>query len=448
MATPESVALDSALDAGLDWHSCRQAERAAGPQPGISNEPTDAPIRVTADSAVAEMDPQTALFEGDVQLVQGDLQIQAGELRLNRGTGEVDASGGLTLSRPDLRVAGDSATYQLSSRQGEVQQASYRIPAIRARGDAESAAFLGDGISQYRNISYTTCAPGQDDWLLEAEALELDHNEGRGTARNAKLRFLGAPVLYVPTFTFPIDDRRRSGLLVPSVGYSDNAGFDMSVPYYLNLAPNYDLTLTPRVMSKRGLMLGGEFRFLTETTEGTLAAEFLPNDSAYAGSNNDRGSFSLQSHSWFNQRTEAELRLNYVSDSEYLTDLGSSLAATSATHVERAGEVEYHGDTWDLLGRAQYYQTIDDTIAFSDRPYSRLPQLRIDLENPDGLSGTTYHLDAEYVNFYRRESVRGHRLDLFPAISLPLRNAWSYIEPKIGARYTAYRLTDQAAGAR
>ncbi len=140
------------------------------------------------------------------------------------------------------------------------------------------------------------------------------------------------------------------------------------------------------------------------------------------------------------------MRLNYVTDNDYLSDLGDSLAATSATHLERAGELRHYADTWDLLGRVQYYQTIDDAILPEDRPYSRLPQLLLNLENPDGISGTTYHLGAEYVNFHRTDSMRGHRIALAPGISLPLRKSWGFVEPKLGARYVGYDLTDPDPG--
>lgn len=435
------------LDQSLDWHSCRAALGGARPA-FASAEPVamDGPLEVSADAAEASVDPEQVVFSGDVRLSRGALRMQADELVLNRSTGEVDARGNFMVTRPDIRIAGSAAHYELASGQGRIEQASYRVPAIGARGDAEEAEFLGDGHSRYRKISYTTCRPGDADWLLSADALALDHDEGLGTADRAKLHFLGVPILYVPTFTFPIDDRRRSGLLIPSFGYSNNSGLDLSVPYYLNLAPNYDLTLTPRLLSRRGPMLGGEFRFLTATTSGALAAEYLPNDLERAGSREDRGSATLTGHSDFNPRTEADVRLGYVSDRDYLTDLGDSLAVTSTTHVERAGELRYHGDDWDLLGRAQGYQTIDRLILPSDRPYSRLPQLLLGLERPDGFAGTTYHLSAEYVNFYRKESVRGQRVDLFPALSLPLREPWGFLTPKVGARYTGYDLTAVAPG--
>ena len=435
------------LDRGIDWGSCvaltssRQV-REMSPVPHR----VDAPIDVSADAMVAGVDTQQARFSGNVELNQDTLQMHADQLVLDRREGTVDASGSFVLSRPDIRLAGDSAQFQLNSGQGRVSQASYRIPAIHAQGTARQAEFLGAGLSRFQDINYSTCRPGDPDWVLNAESLELDRSEGFGTARHTSLRFLGVPILYAPSFTFPIDDRRRSGVLIPSVGYSSNTGLDLSVPHYMNLAPAYDLTLVPRLMSDRGLMLGGEFRFLTETTEGSLSAEYLPNDREFKGSSDDRGSVAWRSHTRFNARTTADIALNYVTDDDYFEDLGDSLAATSAAHLERVGELNYHGDWWNLLGRVQGFQTIDDTLAPDERPYSRLPQLRIDLERPNGIGGTTYHLDAEYVYFDRDDSVRGHRLDLFPALSLPLGNSWWFVEPKAGARYVAYQLSDQDPG--
>lgn len=443
---PDLAAISASLDRDIDWERC---DFISG-SPDIrlqADEGADAgPIEVGADAAVAQFSPRRTHFSGNVELSQGDVRMRADELSVNRDSGEVDARGNVVVIHPDIRIAGSAARYQLESGQGEIDLAQYRIVPMRARGDAEQARLLGDGQSAYQNINFTTCRPGNSDWQLTAESLELDQVEGLGTASHAKLRFFDVPVLYTPTLTFPIDNRRRSGLLIPSVGYRDQTGFDLSVPYYLNLAENYDLTLTPRLMSKRGLMLGGEFRVLTETTEATLEAEFLPNDNEYDGDNDDRAAASLNSTTWLNARTIAQLRLNWVRDDDHLRDFGNNLAITSESHLERAGELHYHGDTWDALGRVQYYQTIDEDIADEDRPYSRLPQLLMLLKDPDGIAGTTYHLGAEYVNFDRSGTMDGQRIALAPAISLPLRKTWGFVEPKIGARYVGYDIANPDPG--
>jgi LPS-assembly protein len=408
--------------------------------------PPGTPVRAVADSAVVELGPERVLLSGDVELVYGDTRFSADELSLDQADGLIEARGNLLLEEPALTLAGSAASYQLLQGTGRVEDVSYRLPGIGARGEAEHAELLGGKRSRYQGLSYTTCAVGKDDWLLRADTLDIDQAEGLGTARNASLRFQGVPILYAPWFSFPVDDRRRSGLLVPSVGYGSNTGVDVSVPYYLNLAPNYDLTLTPRLMSKRGLLLGSEFRFLTETTDGVLTAEYMPDDREYDGSSSDRGSASLFSETRLGERSLAALRLGYVSDDSYLKDLGSSLAVTSTRHIERAAEFTHQGDYWRFLARLQGYQTIDEQLLLADRPYSRLPQLRLDLSQPDGPAGSHLHLGAEYAYFHRRDSVRGHRIDLAPAVSLPWRNSWAFVEPRLGARYTAYRLEDQPPG--
>ncbi len=438
----------ASIDSGIDWSHCGSASDRASPDTSATPAMVEnaGEVHITSDSLIAKYDPQKSTFTGNVRLTHGNDSIDADTVTFNRDSQQVDAQGDVRFQREDIRIQGSSAQYLLDSKKGHVENTAYRVAGIRARGTADRAELLGDGKSHYQNITYTTCRPGNTDWLINAEKLQLDHNEGLGTAHNAKLSVMDVPVLYLPRMTFPIDDRRRSGVLVPSIGHSSNNGVDITVPYYLNLAENYDLTLYPRVMSKRGFMLGAEFRYLTESSKGTLAGEVLPDDNEYKKGNSTRGSVSFINHTQLSARWEADLRLNYASDDDYFEDLGSSLAITSKTHLERAGEIRYHGDYWDFLGRVQEYQTLDDTIALTDRPYSRLPQLAVDLEMPDGFAGLTYHLNAEYVNFDRDNSVTGHRVNMAPGISLPLQRSWGYIEPGLTALYTGYDLTDQLAG--
>ena len=436
------------LDAGIDWDSCAlpAATLAEAGEIPTREEAARLPVVVDADSMIAASASEVVEFAGDVNVTHGDLSLRADALKLNRLTREVDASGNVAAIRPDLRIAGSAAHYQLDSRSGRLDDVEYRVPAMRARGTAHSAELLAEGQSRYEDISYTTCRPNNSDWLLTAASLELDHAEGLATAEKAKLTFKGVPILYVPTMTYPIDDRRRSGFLLPSVGYSNSNGLDLGVPYYFNLAENYDFTFEPRLLTERGILLGGEFRDRTENSNGELNAELLPDDADYNGDNQVRGAVGLQHHTRFGERSRGDIRFGYVSDRDYLSDLGANLVATSTTHIEQTGELIHRADTWSLLGRVQNYQTIDAAIARVDRPYARLPQVRLDLYDAHGIGGTAYHLQAEYVNFHRDDSVRGHRIDLFPAISLPLRNSWGFVIPKAGARYTAYDLTDQVAG--
>jgi LPS-assembly protein len=434
------------IDAGIDWATCTlpTAPTAAILDPPDVSQPL--PITVDADALVALSADRVVEFRGDVQVERGDLELRAARLVLDRDTQVVDASGGVLALRPDVRIAGSSALYDLDDGTGRIENAAFRIPAMRARGEASEIELLGERRSRHADIRFSTCRPGSDDWLLTADSLTLDPDAGFATADAATLSLFGVPVLYVPTFTFPIDDRRHSGFLVPSVGYNDSNGVDITVPYYFNLAENYDLTFSPRLMSERGLLLGGQFRYLTERSYGELEAELLPDDAAYDGSNSLRGAVGLRHETLFSDALRGDVRFGYVSDEEYLSDIGNNLTATSTTHIEQAGELRYAADTWTALGRVQDFQTIDEALDDDEKPYARLPQLLFSLQDPRGIAGTTYHLQAEYAYFHRDDSVRGHRIDLFPALSLPLRRSWGYLTPKVGARYTAYDLTDVAPG--
>lgn len=409
------------------------ADRAAG-----------APVVVEADSLLSTQQPPGIEFSGDVDLTRADERIQAAQMSYERDDNRIRAQGDVRVSRPEVEFRGTEAVYDLGDRRGSIQQVQYRLPGTPVHGAAESAQFSADGQSSYAQLSYTTC-PGDDpSWLLTARTMDLDRVEGLGAAQDVKLNFHGVPVLYLPSLSFPIDDRRRSGVLPPSVGYSGNTGFELGVPYYLNLASNYDLTLTPRVMSQRGVMLGGEFRYLTSTSEGALAAEFLPSDRGYPGGD-ARGQASLRDHSRFSDRVETNVRAYYASDTNYLDEFGGSLGATSTRQLERTAEAWYHGDDWDLLARAQGFQTLHVTPG-ALRPYQRLPQVRFDLDRDAGPYGLNYQLGAEIVHFADPSRVSGQRLDLTPSIGLPLRNSWAYLEPRVGVRYTGYQLKGQALG--
>lgn len=445
---PEKKTGTSRIDRGLDWSQC--GSDAALASEIINQSPTtEDDILIEADGADFLRKEDLAIFTGNVQLRQGVERLEADQLHYYKKSDEVDAQGNVFLEQPGLRIKSTNLHYNLTTSQGRAEQVEYRMLGRIARGNASEAELENRVLSHYKQVSYTTCPPGSSDWLLEADTLDIDKASGTGTARNATLAFKGVPFLYLPYATFPIDDRRKSGFLIPSIGTSDSTGFDISIPYYWNIAPHMDATITPRIMGKRGLMLGGEFRYLAETFGGEMKAEILPSDEEQAADKNDtRGALSLQASGKPADRWRFDIDLNYVSDNDYLNDLGDSLAATSTKHQERRGDIRYQGSGWNFLGRLQQYQTIDETIAIDSRPYSRLPQLLFSLERPRQAMDLSHHLRAEYVRFdHSSESkVKGDRIDIQPGLSLPTRRPWGYLTPKLSVRYTSYSLTDQGAG--
>ena len=404
---------------------------------------------IDADGSILEQTQNQVRLEGNVEVRRADTLLEADSVLYQRTAETLDAEGNVYFEQPGLRLSAAQAHFDLASNQGELEQVSYRLSDQGARGEADSASIESRDLTHFKQINYTTCKPGQNGWLLEADELDIDKASGVGTARHAKLRFKGVPFLYLPYASFPIDDRRKSGFLFPSIGESDRRGTDIAVPYYFNIAPNMDATFTPRIMSKRGLLLGGEFRYLQERHGGQVRAEILPNDREVADDQESmRGALSFRSNGSPAPGWTFDTDINYVSDNDYLDDLGDSLAVTSTRHLERLGQIRYTGTDWSLLGRTQYYQTIDDSIALSDRPYSRLPQILFDLRRPNQVYGLTYHLQSEYVNFGHSDSdnIKGHRFDLQPGVSLPLVRRWGYLTPKASIRYTGYTLDNQLPG--
>jgi LPS-assembly protein len=430
------------LDEGMAWNQCRK-------QPfRTANKNTDDLIYIEADAATAQPLKNSADFRGNVIIRQPGHTLHAEDLHFDNQRQLVKVDQQLLITLNDLRLLGSNAWYDLNRNRGEMEQISYRIPSRKARGDASKMSLLDKDHSAYENISYTTCPPGNNGFVLFAEHMEIDQKNQIGTFKAAKLRFLGVPVFYAPTLTVPLNDARKSGILVPSLGYSSKNGLDMSIPYYLNLAPDYDATITPRILSKRGLLLGGDFRFLTPQHKGQLQAEILPDDSLWDGQST-RGAVRARTRSNLNTLLPglaADLDLNWVSDNNYLDDLGQSLAVTSTRHLRNRAALSWGNLNWNTLAELRHYKTLDDTIAAEDRPYSLLPRLSVDWLQHQGPGDLDYSFNAELSNFYREDSVTGQRIDLKPRASLPLRRDWGFIEPAISARYTSYSLEDQLPG--
>jgi LPS-assembly protein len=334
----------------------------------------------------------------------------------------------------------------MQEERGTLRGITYALPVQHARGEAGELSLEGAGRLRLADASYTTCAPGKPDWLLSAGEVEIDHGDGTVTARDAKLAFKRVPLLYTPYISFPLDDRRKSGLLFPKVGTTDETGIDVSIPYYWNIAPNRDATITPRVMTDRGTMLGGEFRFLTPHSNGVLGAEYLPSDKEFR--NESRHFVSLQHYANPRPRLETRITAGDVSDPFYFGDLGSDLSTTSQTSLERTANAIWHGRGWNLGLTVQDFQNLDTTIASADRPYRQLPQMVYELLPAQRFWGLRSSALAE-INYFSHSDdtvVKGTRIDLHPRLSLPLRHSAWYVEPAVGLRHTAYWLENNGPG--
>ncbi len=258
-----------------------------------------------------------------------------------------------------------------------------------------------------------------------------------------KLKFKGVPILYAPYLSFPIGDARKSGILTPEFGSSGRSGNEFRVPWYWNIAPNYDATITPRLLTNRGMQLATEFRYLTERNEGTVAADYLPDDDIL---NRARHQFRFEHQTLFGNGWRNQIDMRDVSDSQYYEDLGGSLSVSSTTHLNRSVRFDYYSPNFSMLAQVQDYQTIDDAIMPDQEPYQRLPQVLVNggWQIPFGLR---FGIDGELVNFDRDVGATGWRANVSPKIDLPISRPGWFITPAIEFDYTSYELKDTQPGA-
>jgi LPS-assembly protein len=411
------------------------------PQPRATESSADDETVEIIASRIGEVSSTGAVF-GEVQIRYGDGTLTAQQATLEQD-GEFDLLGRVELKNPEVLVYGEDAHYDPDAERISFGEAGFDVPARPARGSAQQVEVTSDSRISLMSMLFTTCPPDNVAWEISAKSAELDVNGGVGTARGVKLDFKGVPVLYVPYFSFPINAERKSGLLTPDIGSRDQTGLDIVVPYYLNLAPNYDLTLAPRYMSDRGTQLRSDFRYLMPNSRGQFGFEYLPEDDE---TKTTRRYANLQHESLFGLRDQIEVVSGFqeVSDDAYFEDLGTSLAVTSQTHLNRFVDLTLFAPNWSLLTRFQNYQTIDPQLTEADYPYERVPQAVF--------GGTwrgrflTFDSDTELVNFDRNVGTTGWRLDSTQELSLRFARAGMFLTPAIALRQTNYWLDNPAPG--
>jgi LPS-assembly protein len=418
---------------------------ADSPRPAAENGDEDSsdeePLDITANRFDLNADNELE-FDGQVEIRRGTRAITA-QSATREQDGDFDVRGRVNLVDPEVTVFGEDAHYDADTETISFSSAGFDLPKRPARGSAEQLQITSESRVSLANVLFTTCPPDNVAWEISAREIDLDVNGGVGRARGVKLDFKGVPILYAPYFSFPINDERKSGFLTPDISRRDRTGFDVILPYYLNLAPNYDLTLEPRYMSERGMQVRSDFRYLMANSRGELGFEYLPDDNE---TRSTRRYVNLQHESLFGPRDQLQLLagIEEASDDAYFEDLGSSLAVTSQTHLNRFLDVALHAPNWSLLTRLQNYQTIDPLLTDVQQPYERVPQIVFDGRWRGRL--LTFDSDTELVNFDRNVGTTGWRLDSTQELSLRFARAGMFLTPAIAMRQTNYWIDDAAPG--
>lgn len=422
---------------------CTQLPLAAG-LPTLVEGPPDSPVHLSADNVSLDQDGISTLV-GKVRVVQGGQEFSSEALNYDDAHRTVQVRAESLFRSKLLNIKSQAADFDLNTQSGAFRDTVFTLPTRAARGTADEIQVAQSGTAQVHKIRYTTCGPESNAWYLLAGNVHLDYNEGMGTASNAVLELGGIPVFYSPYFRFPIDNERHTGLLFPTIGLTENNGFDFREPLYLNLAPNIDDTITPRYMSKRGVQIGNSFRYLFEQSEGKINFEYLPEDRS---TQTRRSFFELQHDSLITPQLALDVHVADVSDDAYFEDFGGTTIDSNAlTYLDRSARLTYQAPaSYTINAIVQDYQTIDSTILPADEPYRRMPEIRLDALTPNSLYNTRAGLGAEYDFFTRPNSVDGQRLDLQPFLRMEKDNVAWYTSSQLDGRYTLYELSNTTLG--
>ena len=399
--------------------------------------------RIRIDSDGASVDAEgSAVLTGHVQAHQDARSVSADSVTYDEKSGKLVVTGAVDFEDPQLRVRSDSGVYDALGG-ASFDKANFQIFDRNGRGFAQQMAVHPDGKVDLEKVRYTTCPVGNQDWMLQASSITLDTDQQQGTAHGVVMRFKDVPIFYSPYLAFPLGAERQSGLLFPSFGHSGSSGYRLEVPYYFNLAPNYDLTLTPGYLSARGVQLAGEFRFLTAGSHGQLEENFLPND---AITHSDRAYVHFIDITDLRPGLRLDADVASVSDSSYFENFGAGTDQTSVTFLERRADLLYYDDAWRVRAQLQNFQTIDTSVDAGDRPYSRVPRVEAFARWPILDSKFEFLLNSEATNFVREVGPAGVRVDFSPEIRWSNRTAGYFFEPAIGYHYTQYDLENASYG--
>jgi LPS-assembly protein len=419
----------------------------AAPALAQTGAPADTPTIIDAERIEGVGDLEVTA-RGNAEIRQEDFSVFGDVLRYNREFGRAQGEGGVRMQRGVDRFFGPRMQYNTLDDTGVLENPTFLLQSDQtARGQAESLEFLGKGHYRMTDARYTTCRPGQDDWVLQASELELDYQNDEGNAKAPRLRFFDVPILGFPFASFPLENRRRSGILTPYYSQTTNRGFEIGVPYYWNIAPERDMTITPVHMVKRGTQLKNQFRYLDRRYSGELQLEYLPDDKEFGSS---REGLSWQHAHSFRPELTAALDYNRVSDDRYFVDLASKVRQVSIGNLNQDGHLTYAGRLgrypYSAQARVQKFQTLQDPLSPITPPYHRVPQLSFSASLNDLANLFDAALPAEYVNFTHATLIEGARTSLNPTFALPiLRPGW-FLTPTVGLRSVAYRLTRTAPG--
>ncbi|HJW53023.1 MAG TPA: LPS-assembly protein LptD [Burkholderiaceae bacterium] len=436
-ATPVPSVPSRPADADSPWLPLK-LERSLSESRPVSRDTS--PTYARADHIEGSVDERIVL-EGNAEVRRGGMVLRGDRIIYTQATDQVDVEGHARVFARGGTFSGPQLSFRVDAQTGSMPDAQFTYPARNGRGEATLVEFLSEQRARMENAKFTTCAPGDDAWWVKVESAEIDSLEQSATATWGYLYFQGIPILASPFFGFPIGNQRRSGFLTPTFGLSSTLGTDIRTPYYWNIAPNYDYTISPRVMSKRGVLLGNEFRILEPTFSGTLLYDVIPDD-RQTGSARDYTGVTLSYNGL--PGVAAGVNYNRVSDDNYFVDFSSTILGSAQKILPQDAFVSYTESYWNTAVRVTKNQVLQDPLAPVTPPYERVPQVTMTGFVADWRGWEAGAIvDATRFTNPQAGLQDGGRYIINPRVAYPIEAASWFITPRAQLSATYYSLDPQ-----
>ncbi len=419
-------------------------------------------IEIEGDSLETLLDRKMKA-KGNAILKKGNKTIKAEVIEYDQISEKLITQGNTSIDLEKISLSGTKLNYRLSDQTGKMEDVTFNIKSDKKeetivqkgiqvtkryydfRGDAKAIFFEGENKTKLESSRLTTCEVDSNDWYIKSKNMEIDTKKDQVKASHASLDFKGVPIFYMPSTSFSLNKNRQSGFLSSTFGTTSKSGFEFRVPYYFNISPDMDATLTARYLGKRGPLADGEFRYLTENYSGINQLQYMNHDQS-SGQDN-RYFLKLNHQHQFGRGWSGSYDLQKVSDNTYFSDLATMIQVTSVVNLPQRVNLNYSGDIWKLNLLTEKYQTLTNA---SNSPYQRLPQVNLsgkkdydnfilDLKS----QWTLFERDDKFAStFTDAQKITGSRFTMTPAITIPLTSEYGYIKPKVSANIRSYNLNN------
>ncbi|HGY2283348.1 LPS assembly protein LptD [Citrobacter braakii] len=420
-------------------------------RPLVQGETNELPVTITADNAKGNY-PDDAVFTGNVDIAQGNSRLQADEVQLHQKQAEgqpepvrtVDALGNVHYDDNQVILKGPKGWSNLNTKDTNIWEGDYQMVGRQGRGKADLMKQRGENrYTILENGSFTSCLPGSNTWSVVGSEVIHDREEQVAEIWNARFKLGPVPVFYSPYLQLPVGDKRRSGFLIPNAKYSTNNYFEFYLPYYWNIAPNMDATITPHYIHRRGgIMWENEFRYLTQAGAGLMEFDYLNSDKVYEDEhpkddNSRRWLFYWQHSGVMDQVWRFNVDYTKVSDTSYFNDFDNKYGSSTDGYATQKFSVGYAVQNFDATVSTKQFQVFD---AQNSNSYSAQPQLDVNYyQNDVGPFDTRIYGQAVHFVNSNDNRPEATRLHLEPTINLPLSNNWGSINTELKLMATHYQ---------